>query len=110
MEGPYPHTVARRNPLRGISFTANKFATETFIDEIALKRGIDPVKFRLELLKNTPRAIKVLERVAEMANWGKKRDGRGVGVAYIHYSGSQVARIAEVSADRPNGQIRAPHS
>src|SRR6516165_2074111 len=62
---------------------------ETFIDEIALKRGIDPLKFRLELLKNTPRAMKVVERVAEMANWGKKRDGRGLGVAFIDYSGSQ---------------------
>ena len=32
------------------------------MDEIAVKRGIDPVKFRLELLKNTPRAVKVVER------------------------------------------------
>jgi isoquinoline 1-oxidoreductase beta subunit len=79
---------------------------ETFIDEIALKRGIDPLKFRLELLKNTPRAMKVVERVAEMANWGKKRDGRGLGVAFIDYSGSQLAGIAEVSVDRANGQIR----
>src|SRR5437870_4237283 len=106
VEQIYEDTGVRTNPLRGISFTANKFATETFIDEIALKRGIDPVKFRLELLKNTPRAIKAVERVAEMANWGKKRDGRGLGVAYIDYSGSQVAGIAEVSVDRANGQIR----
>src|SRR5262249_56725547 len=87
-------------------FTANKFATETFIDEIAVKRGIDPVKFRLELLKNTPRAVKVVERVAEMANWGTKRDGRGLGIAFIDYSGSQLARIAEVSLDRASGQLR----
>ncbi len=106
VEQLYRDTGVRTNPLRGISFTANKFATETFIDEIAVKRGIDPVKFRLELLKNTPRAVKVVERVAEMANWGKKRDGRGLGVAFIDYSGSQLAGIAEVSVDRANGQIR----
>ena len=106
VEQLYRDTGVRTNPLRGISFTANRFATETFVDEIALKRGIDPVKFRLELLKNTPRAIKVVERVAEMANWGKKRDGRGLGFAYLDYSGSQVAGIAEVSLDRGSGQIK----
>src|SRR5262249_13452869 len=106
VEQLYRDTGVRTNPLRGISFTANRFATETFVDEIALKRGIDPVKFRLELLKNTPRAIKVVERVAEMANWGKKRDGRGLGFAYLDYSGSQVAGIAEVLLDRGSGQIK----
>src|SRR5262247_1851439 len=106
VEQLYRDTGVRTNPLRGISFTANKFATETFIDEIALKRGIDALKFRLELLKNTPRAVKVVERVAEMANWGKKRDGRGLGVAYLDYSGSQLAGIAEVSVDRASGAIK----
>ena len=83
--------------------TANKFATEAFMDEIARKRGIDPVRFRLELLKSTPRARKVVERVAQMADWGRKREGRALGFAYIDYSGSQVAGVAEVSLDRASG-------
>ncbi|CAN0369203.1 unnamed protein product, partial [Phaeothamnion confervicola] len=62
--------------------------------------------FRLELLKGTPRAVKVVERVAQMAEWGKKRDGRALGLAYIDYSGSQVAGIAEVSLNRASGQIK----
>jgi isoquinoline 1-oxidoreductase subunit beta len=106
VEQLYRDTGVRTNPLRGISFTANKFAAETFIDEIAVKRGIDPLKFRLELLQKTPRAVTVVERVAEMANWGKTRDGHGLGIAYIDYSGSQVAGIAEVSVDRASGQIK----
>jgi isoquinoline 1-oxidoreductase beta subunit len=106
VEQLYRDTGVRTNPLRGISFTANRFATETFVDEIAVKRGIDPVKFRLELLKNTPRAVKVVERVAEMAGWGTKREGRGLGFAFLDYSGSQVAGIAEVSVDRASGQIK----
>jgi isoquinoline 1-oxidoreductase subunit beta len=106
VEQLYRDTGVRTNPLRGISFTANKFATETFMDEIAFKRGLDPVKFRLDLLKNTPRAVKVVERVAEMANWGKKREGRGLGFAFLDYSGSQVAGVAEVSVDRGSGQIK----
>jgi isoquinoline 1-oxidoreductase beta subunit len=106
IEQVYEDTGVRTSPLRGIGFTANKFATEAFMDEIARKRGIDPVKFRLELVKNTPRAVKVVQRVAEMAEWGKPREGRGLGFAYIDYSGSQLAGAAEVSLDRRSGEIR----
>jgi isoquinoline 1-oxidoreductase beta subunit len=106
VEQLYQDTGVRTAPLRAIGFTANKFATETFIDEIALKRGIDPVAFRLELLKNTPRARKVVETVARMADWGKKRDGRGMGFAFIDYSGSLLAGAVEVSLDRASGQIK----
>jgi isoquinoline 1-oxidoreductase beta subunit len=106
VEQLYRDTGVRTNPLRGISFVANRFATESFLDEIARKRGIDPVAYHLELLKNTPRAIKVVERVAQMADWGRKRDGRALGFAYLDYSGSQVAGIAEISLDRGSGQIK----
>jgi isoquinoline 1-oxidoreductase subunit beta len=106
VEQLYQDTGVRTAPLRAIGFTANKFATETFIDEIAAKRGIDPVAFRLELLKSTPRARKVVETVARMADWGKKRDGRGMGFAFIDYSGSLLAGAVEVSLDRASGQIR----
>ena len=75
----YRDSGVRTSSLRGIGFTANKFVTEAFLDEIATKRSIDPVQFRLELL-NTPRGRKVVERVAEMANWGKPRSpGRALG-------------------------------
>jgi len=107
VEQLYRDTGVRTNPLRGIGVTANKFATEAFMDEVARKRGADPLAFRLELLKGTPRAYKAVERVAQMAEWGRKRDnGRALGLAYIDYSGSQVAGIAEVSLDRSSGQIK----
>jgi isoquinoline 1-oxidoreductase beta subunit len=106
VEQLYRDTGVRTNPLRGISFLANRFATESFVDEIARKRGVDPVKYHLELLKDTPRAIKAVQRVAEMAKWDKKRDGRGLGFAYLDYSGSQVAGIAEISLDRSSGEIK----
>jgi isoquinoline 1-oxidoreductase beta subunit len=41
-----------------------------------------------------------------MANWGRKREGRGLGFAYLDYSGSQVAGIVEISLDRRSGQIK----
>ena len=46
VEQIYEDTGLRTAPLRGIGFTANKFAAEVFVDEIALKKGIDPLKFR----------------------------------------------------------------
>jgi isoquinoline 1-oxidoreductase subunit beta len=102
----YQDTGVRTSPLRGIGFTANKFVTEAFLDEVATKRGLDPVALRVELLKNAPRGRKVVETVARMAEWSRKRDGRGLGFAFIDYSGSLLAGIAEASVDRRTGQIR----
>jgi isoquinoline 1-oxidoreductase beta subunit len=106
VEQLYRDTGVRTNPLRGIAFLANKFATVSFFDEIARKRGVDPLSYNLDLLKGTPRAVKVIERVGQMADWSKKRDGRALGFAFIDYSGSQVAGIVEISLNRPSGEIK----
>jgi isoquinoline 1-oxidoreductase subunit beta len=106
VEQVYEDTGIRTSPLRGIGFTANKFATETFMDEIAHKSGADPVQYRLDLLAKTPRAHKVLARVAELADWGRSRDGHGLGASYIDYSDTQVAAVVEISIDRSAGKIK----
>jgi isoquinoline 1-oxidoreductase beta subunit len=103
----YRDSGVRTSPLRGIGFTANKFVTEAFLDEIARKRGVDPVRLRLELLKNTPRGRAVVERVAQMANWGAKpADGHAFGFAFIDYGSSLLGGIAEISVDRASGEIK----
>jgi isoquinoline 1-oxidoreductase beta subunit len=96
----------RTSSLRAIGVGPNKFASEVFLDEVAVKRGIDPVALRLELLKNEPRARTVCEEVARMAEWGRKREGRGLGFAYCDYTGTQLGTVAEVSVDRATGRIR----
>jgi isoquinoline 1-oxidoreductase subunit beta len=106
VEQVYEDTGIRTAPLRGIGFTANKFATEVFVDEIANKRGVDPMQYRLDLLAKTPRAHTVLERVAQMADWGRSRNGHGLGTAYIDYSDTQVATVVEISIDRSTGKIK----
>jgi isoquinoline 1-oxidoreductase subunit beta len=106
VEQLYQDTGVRTAPLRGIGFIANKFATESFMDEVAGQCGIDPLKFRLDMLAKNPRAAKIVERVAQMADWGRARPaGRALGLTYIDYSGTQVAGIAEISVDRTSGQI-----
>jgi isoquinoline 1-oxidoreductase subunit beta len=103
----YRDSGVRTSPLRGIGFTANKFVAEAFLDEIARRRGVDPVQLRLELLKNTPRGRAVVERVAQMANWGTKpADGHAFGFAFIDYGSSLLAGIAEISVDRASGEIK----
>jgi isoquinoline 1-oxidoreductase beta subunit len=108
-EGLQQPTGMRTNPLRAIGVGQNSFANEVFMDELAARQGVDPVAFRLQLLDRTPlaqRARHVIEEVARMAEWGRRRPGRGLGVAYLDYSGTQLAGIAEVSVDRASGAIR----
>ena len=92
-------------PWRGTAAGYTKFAIEALLDEIAAMKGVDPVQFRLALLKNDPRAVKVVETVTQMADWDKKRPGRGLGIGYSDSRGSYVAEIAEVSVDDKTGAI-----
>jgi isoquinoline 1-oxidoreductase beta subunit len=105
--GQIPHdTGVRTAPLRGIGDIANKFVAETFLDEVALKRNVDPMLFRLELLKNMARGQKVLLRAAEMAEWNRKRDNTALGCTFIVYNDTVVSGVAEVSVDRSSGHIK----
>jgi isoquinoline 1-oxidoreductase beta subunit len=105
-EGVHEDTGMRTAPLRAIGVGQNAFANEVFMDEIAGELGVDPVEFRLRNLKNAPRARRVVEEVARMSGWGRKRNDRGLGFAYLDYSGTQVAGVAEVSIDRASGAIK----
>src|SRR5262245_1744787 len=102
----YRDTGVRTSPLRGIGWTANVFAAESFLDEIAAARNIDPVALRLELLTDFPRGRAVVQRVAEMADWKRPRgNGRALGFAFVDYSNTPIAGIIEASVDRASGKI-----
>jgi isoquinoline 1-oxidoreductase beta subunit len=91
---------------RAVGAGYTKFAIECVIDEVAAVKGVDPLAFRLELLKDQPRARKVIETVAQMADWKRKRDGRALGIAYSDAWNAHCAQIAEVSLNRESGEIR----
>jgi isoquinoline 1-oxidoreductase beta subunit len=61
------------------------------------------------LVKTNPRALHIIERVAHMSDWGRKRDGSALGFTYMNYSGTQIALVAEVSVDRKTGVVRVPN-
>ncbi len=92
---------------RAVGHGFNKFAIEAFLDEIAVDQGVDPYQMRRRLMRNSPRALKVLDTVAEMADWGDVAPGgRAKGIAFGERSGSLAAGIAEISVDAASGKLR----
>jgi nicotinate dehydrogenase subunit B len=88
----------RTSALRTLGAQGNVFAIESFLDELAVERGEDPVAFRLRHLSD-PRARDVIQSVAKRANWKpRKQDGIGHGIGFARYknTGAYCAVVAEV--------------
>jgi CO/xanthine dehydrogenase Mo-binding subunit len=96
-------TPVRTSSLRGLGATLNVFAIESFVDDLALRAGADPIVYRLSLLSDA-RARAVIVRTAEMAGWqaglpaGSGR-GRGIGFARYKNLAAYAAVVAEVETD-----------
>ncbi len=100
-------TGVRLHYWRSVGHGFNKFAIESFIDEVAADQSVDPYEFRRRLMHNAPRALNVLDMVAEMADWGGSvPEGRARGIAFGERSGSLAAGVAEISLDAAGGKIR----
>lgn len=101
----------RVSSLRGLGSFANVFAIESFVDELALVSGVDPIEFRVRHLKDE-RARSVIQAAAERAGWksGVKHVGtgfgRGIGFAQYKNEKCYVAIIVELRVDRNTGEIR----
>lgn len=82
------------------------FAEQSFLDEVAVAAGKDPVQFRLELLQkartnpvgaikyNIDRMETVIREAAEKSGWGKKGVSQGFSVYFSH--ASYVAQVCDV--------------
>ena len=88
----------REGSYRGLASTANHFARESHIDELAAATGADPLAFRLKNLKND-RVRAVLEAAAQRFEWSKRKPtaNRGFGLACGMDKGGFVACCAEIS-------------
>ena len=89
----------RTSSLRSLGAHCNVFAIESFLDEMAVELGVDPLEFRLRHLSDS-RGRAVLETAAQMSEWSTrgKAEGKGMGLAFSRYKnmGAYCAVVASV--------------
>ena len=90
----------RQGSYRGLAATANHFAREAHMNELAAAAGVDPLEFRLKNLANE-RVRAVLEAAADKFGWAKRKPapGTGFGIAAGFEKGGYVAACAEVAVE-----------
>jgi len=96
----------RQGSYRALAATANHFARESYMDELAHLVKMDPLEFRLKNLKNE-RLRAVFEAAAKKFGWEHaKTMGHGFGIGGGFEKGGNVATCAEVAVDRKAGEVK----
>ena len=97
----------RQGSYRGLAATANFFARESHMDDLAHAAKMDPLEFRMKNLSD-PRLRAVFEVAGKSFAWprAKKEPGQGFGFGGGAEKGSYVATCAEVFVDRASGELR----
>ena len=120
----YDTPPLRPSAFRSLGAVANVTANESFMDELAVLAGADPVEFRLRHLAD-PRGTDVIQRAATKAQWQARPSGpsfsgvqpaadgtvTGRGIAYAQYETtfSYAAVVAEVMVNPADGTVRVTH-
>ena len=96
----------RQGSYRALAATANHFARESCMDELAHLVNMDPLDFRLKNLKNE-RLRAVFEAAAKKFGWGRaKPASHGFGIGGGFEKGGNIATCAEVAVDRKAGEVK----
>jgi len=97
----------RQGSYRGLAATANHFARESFMDELAHSAKIDPFEFRMKNLSDV-RLRAVFESAAKSFGWQQRKPqpGRGFGMGGGVEKGGYVATCAEISVEPNSGEVR----
>ncbi len=97
----------RQGSYRSLAATANHFARESHMDELAHRAKMDPLEFRLKNLKNQ-RLKFAFTAAADAFGWKTRKapKGHGFGMGGGVEKGGYVATCAEVAVDRKSGNVR----
>jgi isoquinoline 1-oxidoreductase len=97
----------RQGSYRGLAATANHFAREVHMDELAHAVGMDPLEFRLKNLADQ-RLCTVFQTAAERFGWGRSKPspGHGFGIAGGADKGGRIATCVEVEVDPQTKKVR----
>lgn len=100
-------TVLRQGAYRALAATANTFARETHLDELARALRIDPLELRCRNLADE-RLVAVLRAAACAFGWSERcaSPGRGYGLAAGVEKGGYVATCVEVEAGPSREDVR----
>jgi nicotinate dehydrogenase subunit B len=96
----------RQGSYRALAATANHFARESQMDELAHVVKMDPLEFRLKNLKDE-RLRAVFQAAAKQFGWGKsKSPGQGFGMGGGYEKLGNIATFAEVNVDSKSGEVK----
>jgi nicotinate dehydrogenase subunit B len=96
----------RQGSYRALAATANFFARESHMDELARALKMDPLEFRQKNLKDD-RLRAVFEAAAKAFGWGGKKDeNHGFGIAGGIEKGGYVATCATVAVDGTSRSVK----
>jgi nicotinate dehydrogenase subunit B len=97
----------RQGSYRALAATANHFARESHMDELAHAVKMGPLEFRLKNLKDE-RLRAVFQAAAKQFGWGKPKtaSGQGFGMGGGYEKLGNIATFAEVNVDRKSGEVR----
>ena len=89
---------------RSVYSSTNAFAFESFLDELAVGAGKDPLDFRRRHLDGS-RYQDLITRLEEVSGWKSRKKNEGFGVAMTECFGSIVGEVAKVSRNA-EGKIK----
>jgi nicotinate dehydrogenase subunit B len=97
----------KQGSYRGLASTANIFALESHMNDLAQLANLDPLEFRLKNLKDS-RLQAVFKAAAAAFGWGKTKPvpDHGFGIAGGTEKGGFTASCAEVVVDRNTGDVK----
>ncbi|MEW7290303.1 xanthine dehydrogenase family protein molybdopterin-binding subunit [Aquimarina sp. 2304DJ70-9] len=89
---------------RSLGLLANTFAIESFMDELAVKAGKDPIQFRLDQIQDDERGYRLKEVIKAATSASGWKDGvynnRAMGFAVSTDANTPCAQVVEVSIEK----------